>query len=104
MKISVDDQELFTLSETQKRVIMNDINEDAFEEDMKRRIQYILMHKYEQCFARLKSEWDTKLKALNVASVPLNEEAYAQLVFSQETYKDRKSRDAEEKSHPFVLT
>jgi len=50
MKISVDSEDLFTLTETQKKVIMNDVHADAFDADMKRRLQYILMHKYEECF------------------------------------------------------
>ena len=97
MKISVDDQELFTLSETQKKVIQNDIHEDIFESDMKRRLQYILMHKHEQCFMRLRKEWDDKLKANGVDSIPLDPEQYAQLVFSQPNYKNRAQREAEEK-------
>lgn len=95
MKISVDDKELFTLSDTQKQVIQNDIHSDIFDEDMKRRLQYILMHKYERCFARLKAEWDIKLVDNGVKSVPTNADEYAQLVFSQPNYLDRKSRDAQ---------
>jgi len=95
MKISVDDKELFTLTETQKNVIKNDINEDIFEDDMKRRLQYILTHKYERCFARLKAEWDKKLPALGVESIPTDPDAYAQLVFNRPEYKDRKARDLE---------
>jgi len=93
MKISVDDQEVFTLTETQKKVIQNDIKADIFDADMKRRLQYILMHKYEECFKRLKSEWEVKLKSLGVESIPLDEEAFATLVFSRPEYKDRQSRD-----------
>ena len=37
MKISVDDVELYTLSETQSNVIKYDINSDEFDADMKRR-------------------------------------------------------------------
>lgn len=95
MKISVNDQELFTLSETQKQVIRNDIHEDMFDTDMKRRLQYILMHKYERCFERLKQEWDKKLVENGVAMIPTNRDAYAQLVFSQPNYKNRKQRDSE---------
>lgn len=93
MKISVDDKELFTLSETQKKVIMNDIHSDFFDEDMKRRLKYILMHKYEECFKRLKSEWEQKLKDLGVNSIPLDDSAFAELVFSRPEYMDRKARD-----------
>ena len=97
MKISVNDTELFTLSETQKKVIKNDISDDIFEDDMKRRLQYILTHKYERCFARLKAEWDKKLPALGVESIPTDPDAYAQLVFARPEYKDRKARDVEAK-------
>jgi hypothetical protein len=94
MKISVNDTEIFTLSETQKKVIQNDIHEDIFDQDMKRRLQYILIHKYERCFARLKAEWDIKLAQNGVDMIPTDPEKYSQLVFSQSNYMDRKSRDS----------
>lgn len=94
MKISVDDKELFSLSETQKRVIKNDINENIFDEDMKRRLHYILTHKYERCFEKLKEEWMPKLqKRLEV--VPTNPDALAEIIFSQPDYRSRKQREVE---------
>ena len=95
MKISVNDQELFTLTETQKQVIKNDIHADIFDEDMKRRLNWVLTHKYEQCFKRLKAEWEPKLAALGVESLPTNPDAFAQLVFARPEYKDRAARDLE---------
>lgn len=94
MKILVDNIELFSLSEIQKKVICNDINLDEFDADMKRRLKYILEHKYKQCFKRLKEQWDPIL-AQRIESVPTNPDAYAQLVFSQPDYKCRKQRDLE---------
>lgn len=99
MKISVDDQELFRLSETQKAVIKNDIQSEIFDDDMKRRLQYILTHKYERCFERLKAEWMPKL-AQRVQSVPTDPDALAQLIFSQPDYKNRSQREAESSSTP----
>lgn len=96
MKVSVDDQELFTLSETQKQVIMNDIPSDIFDEDMKRRLQWVLTHKHERCMMRLKQEWIPKLKNANVKSIPLDDDEFAQLVFSQPDYQDRKTREMNE--------
>lgn len=93
MKISVDDKELFTLSETQKKVIQNDIHSDIFEEDMCRRLQYILTHKYERCFLRLKQEWDPKLAAAGVKMIPTDPDEYAKLVFSQSDYMNRSQRE-----------
>jgi len=95
MKISMNNVEFFTLNEIKKNVIKDCINRDIFDEDMKRRIEWILNHKYEQCYKRFKEEWDPKLIANGVQSVPTDPDAYAQLVFSQPNYKDRKARDEE---------
>ncbi len=94
MKISINDQELFTLSDTQKQVIKHDIPADIFDADMNRRIQWVLMHKYEECFKRLKSEWDPKLAVNGVEMIPTDPDAYAKLVFSQPNYQDRAAREA----------
>ncbi len=96
MKISVNDAKLFELSEVQKKVIMNDIPEEIFHEDMSRRLHYILNHKYEQSFERLKRDWEPKL-AQRVDAVPTNKDAFAQLVFSQPDYKSRSAREVENK-------
>jgi len=96
MKISVNDQELFTLNETQQNVIKNNVMEEIFEEDMKRRLQWILMHKYEECFRELKAEWDPKLAARDVRMIPIDADEYAQLVFSQPDYKNRSARENSE--------
>lgn len=95
MKISVNDVELYTLSETQKKVIQDEISTDIFEDDMKRRLQWVLMHKYERCFKRLKDEWEPKLASRGIELLPTNPDLFAELVFSQPDYKDRKMRDEE---------
>lgn len=97
MKISINDQELFTLSDIQKKVICNDIHKDILDEDLKDRIKYIVMHKYEQCFKRLKQEWDAKLAANGIEMIPTNADAYAQLVFAQPNYACRATREAMKK-------
>ena len=93
MKVTVDGVDIFTLSDTQKKVIKNEIQSEIFDADMKRRIQWVIMHKYDQCFKKLKTEWDTKLVAAGVQSVPTDKDAYAELVFSQPTYMDRSARE-----------
>ena len=98
MKISVNDIVLFELTETQKNVMKNVISADIFEEDMKRRLQWVLTHAYEEWFKMLKEEWDQKLPSLGVTSVPTDKDAYAQLVFAQPCYKCRKTRDLEAKA------
>lgn len=95
MKISVDGEMILELSEIQKKVICNDICVDCLEDDLKRRLKYILEHKYEQCFERLKKEWEPKLCS-RVNSLPTNPDDFAKVVFSQEDYEDRKQKDLRE--------
>lgn len=92
MKISVNDVELFSLSDIQKQVIGDQISSEKFDEDVKRRLQWVVLHKHEQCMARLRKEWMPKLKG-RVESVPVDDDAFALLVFGQSDYKDRKARD-----------
>ncbi|MEK7112990.1 MAG: hypothetical protein AAB875_06790, partial [Patescibacteria group bacterium] len=100
MKVTVDNQDLFTLSDFQKKVIQNDIPSEIFDADMKRRLQYILEHKYERCMERLRTEWEPKLKAAGAPSIPTDDQTFAQLVFARHDYKDRSERDAD----PRVVT
>ena len=95
MKFLVDDVEVFSLTETQKKIIANDINVDKVDDDIKGRVKYIVKHKCDQCFARLKKEWEPKLKESGVKSIPLDEDEFAQLVFQQSDYQDRKKREEE---------
>jgi hypothetical protein len=94
MRISVDSEDIFELSEIQKKVIKNDIHADEFDKDMKRRLHWILNHKYERCFERLKTEWLPKLK-IRMSSIPTDDDQLASIIFSQPDYKCRKTRDAE---------
>lgn len=93
MKVSVNDKELFTISETQKQVLKHFIPSEILEEDLKRRLFWVIDHKYQNAFNQMKQEWDSKLVANGVQSVPTDKDAYAQLVFSQENYKDRDASD-----------
>lgn len=95
MKISADDKEVFTLSETQKKVIQNDIPSEIFEEDMKRRLKWVLIdEKYTRCMDRLRKEWEPRLKEDGARSLPTHDEEFAEMVFAHPEYKNRSQRDA----------
>lgn len=98
MKLKVDNEEVFELSETKKKVLKNDVHADEFEADMKRRVRWVIEHKYEQCYKRLKEEWTPKLASAGVQSVPLDPDAFAELVFQQPAYQDRKTRSVAEEA------
>lgn len=96
MKISVNDQELYTLTDIQKKVIQNDIPSDIFDEDMKRRLLWILYdEKYKKCMDRLRKEWEPKLKEQGAKSIPTDDDEFAALVFAHPAYKDRSAREEE---------
>ena len=94
MKISIDNEELFTLSETQKSVIMDEIPSEIFEDDIKRRIKWILIEeKYERCMKKLKEKWIPKLKERGIKLIPTDDIELAELILSQSDYKNRSERE-----------
>lgn len=95
MKISVNDVELFTLSDIQKKVISYEIQNEILDDDLKRRIQWILMHKYDEVFKSFRNEWEPKLIAEGAKSLPTDKEEFASLVFAHPDYKDRSARELE---------
>lgn len=97
MDFLINGKIVHALSETQEKVICNDIPDDVFEADMARRVQYIINERYMASYKALKAEWEQKLKANGVTSIPLDEEEFARLVFSQPNYKSRTQRDQENK-------
>lgn len=92
MKVLLDNKEVLDISNTMLKVIANDIGDDVVN-DIERRLDWVITHKYEQCFSRLKAEWDPKLAARNIEMIPTNKEKYAELVFSQPDYKNRSERE-----------
>lgn len=97
MKISIDDEELLTLSETQKKVIQSVIDSEIFENEIKRMITWLLIsQRYQIAFNTLKKEWEAKLSE-RYSSVPTDPDQLAELIFEQPDYKDRAAIIAEEK-------
>lgn len=95
MKVYLNEFEVLDLNATQLSVIANDIPVLELEDDLKRRLSYIITTKYEACYKRLFDEWLPKLAARGVQSIPTDKDLFAQLVFAQPDYKDRATRDAE---------
>lgn len=93
MKISVNDVELFTLTDTQQKVIMDYIPASIFEDDIKRRLQWVLMHLYEIAFNKLKERNEALLSSNSIETFPTDPDKYAELIFSLDGYQNRESRD-----------
>lgn len=92
MKISVNDQELFSLSDIQKQVLGDYMDCDKVESDCCRRLEWVLMHLHEQAMKQLREQWMPKL-AERMDAIPTSDDKFAALVFSQPDYMDRKTRD-----------
>ena len=97
MKIYLDDELVFELTETQQKVIQNDIPEEEFVNDIKRRLKWVIMDKHDNCLSRLKTEWIPKLIEEGEKSVPLQDMDLAAHIFKNPNYKDRSARDKEQK-------
>jgi hypothetical protein len=88
MKISVDGVDLFTIEEHQKKAMIHFLEGENFEEDMKRRIQWVITHKYEQCLKKMVDEWLPKLKE-RYDSIPSKDADLVDKITSESDYQPR---------------
>ena len=99
--IKVDNQELFRVKPTLRKMITQYLcNSDV--EFCKNQLKFILQHKYERCMARLRHEWEQRLAKKGMKSFPLDNDQFAELVFSQPEYKNRSQRDSEAKQKGLI--
>lgn len=85
-----------------KQVILHNIKSDNFDADMTRRVAWgiqkefpnPIQEKYNSCLQRMHLEWDPILEERQLA-IPVDSDAFAQLVFAQPDYKDRDTKDLE---------
>jgi hypothetical protein len=92
MEIKVNDKIVLTLTDTQIKVLCDQIFTENITEDIERRVAWSIQHAYEETFARLKAEWDIKLHQLGFDLIPTDKDKYAQLIFSQPSYKTLSER------------
>lgn len=92
MKIFVDEKCVLDLNDTKLKVFCDEITEDILREDLERRLRWVLTHKYEGCFKRLKEQWESALMKAGHKMIPTDPDEFAELVFSLPDYKSAKQR------------
>lgn len=94
MKVQVDGKEIFTLEEWEKKVLLHELKTQGFEEDLCRRLEYVLKHKVDRCFERLQAEWIEILrKDPSVTQIPVGKKEFVEMVTSRVDYKNRTERE-----------
>ena len=93
MKFFIDNKLIFELNETKQKVIKDNVFSESFVFNMGNRVKWVILKKYEDSLNGLKKEWIEKLKLSGVDSIPLDNDKFAELVFSQKEYKSRSERD-----------
>lgn len=94
MQLKVNNNVVFELSEIEQRIIQHDVHKDDFIEDMQRRCLFAPSSKLNDCRKRLEAQW-LPILAARYDAIPTDKNALAELIFSQEDYKCRATRDAE---------
>ena len=93
MKVLIDNEVLFEINETQKKVFEDAIFTEEIDEVLKGLIKWVVSHNYDEIFKRFKAEWEPKLEASGLKMIPTDKEEFAKLVFTQPDYKSRSQRE-----------
>lgn len=94
ISVHVDDQPLMQITPTHKKIWKRETKKEKVHDQMKEDLKWILTHKYERCMQRLRLEWEPKLASRGYDMLPVDNDAFAELVFAQSDYKNRTERDA----------
>lgn len=94
MKVQVDGVDLFTISVHAQNVIQDYIPKGIFDSDIKRRIQFIVDHLYDEALKALIERYQPILEAdSNISTLPSKKAALADYIMSRPDYKDKSDRD-----------
>ena len=95
MKIKVNDKPHFEITDTQMKVFKFEIPDDIVEDDLKRRLQWIIQEKYNHIYPRFKERGLNLLKENGIKAVPVDDDEFIELVCSQPNYRNRAKRMAD---------
>ena len=84
-----------TLSDTQQKILSNDIYNDTNNLGLDKWIQAAVDGKVNSCWKRFRQEWTQKLMddSSFTDPIPSNQEDFVALVTARSDYKNRKARD-----------
>lgn len=92
--VKVDDKYCFEITDVTKKLLKLCVaKEFCCVEWIKQQLQCILTHKYERCMERLRKEWEPKLLSEGLKEFPVDDDAFAELVFKHPEYKNRSQRE-----------
>lgn len=94
--VKVDGKECFEVSLTTKKLLKMEAAKNCHCYDwMKEKLKWIITHKYEYCMENLRREWEPRLINEGVKEFPVDDDAFAELVFKHPEYKNRSVRDSQ---------
>jgi hypothetical protein len=92
MLVKLDDEVLFEIDERMIKLLAHDLMDPL--QEIRRRLRWVIEHKSDQCFERLKKEWVEKLmNDADVQSIPANKRDFLDLVLAHKDYKNRVQRE-----------
>lgn len=86
MKCTLNDQDIFVLTEAQIKVFKHLIPEDELETHLKGLILYVVSQKLRECVSKLFEEWKPKLAEEGVKQIPLSDAELAEMIISRDDY------------------
>jgi len=97
MKVKLDDEVIFEISDIDQMLLAHDLID--IKEEIKRRLEWVIKHKVEQCHDRLKKEWQQKLENdPSIESIPAKRDEFTRYICCREDYKNRAQREAKQRA------
>lgn len=98
MQVKLDNEVILEIDQHMLDLLAYDLSN--VNDEIKRRLHWVITHKADQCYERLEKEWLPKLRSNpNIVSIPKSRIDFVNLVKSQQDYKNREQRDLQERQN-----
>ena len=97
MKIYLESEEILDIQQWEINLLGYQLSAANLTNDLKRRLQYIIRHKIDQCFEQLQKDFMPILRDdPSVTSIPVKKDQFVAMILQRPDYKDRDTKEAEQ--------
>lgn len=98
MKIKCNDEVLIHLDDIDYALLCSHIREDVLVDHVKHLATHLIEHKLGSVYEEFHKRWMPELAKAGISMVPTDPKEFVRLVIAQPFYRDRITRDNEEKA------
>lgn len=98
MKVKANNKEILNLQPWEKKLIETELFMVDTDEDLIRRLKWVIQHKMDVCYKNLRQIWEPIFTEEGVKFLPTDREEFVNMVLAHPKFKSKEQREEEYKA------